>query len=441
MVEFQYMDIKPEKKLNLEHASDKETIEQIGQKYEAPTNAKSRVKKTVKIIFLLLIFAVSVYLLFTISDYIDDSGGISWEDLVKTRNIPQLLLVLAVTMLVIVALQTIKFCLISKTTYGKALPLLSLKINLLGKYYDNLTPSSMGGQPFQMYYYSKNGVDFGSSTAIPTVNYIVQMYTWQIATIVILALNGSYIYLANVVGAQAITIMCYVGWGLNMIIPVLLMFLVFVPKFATWLVVTVVKIGHKLHIIKNYDKGLKKGYKMLSDYQNALAIMIKRPWHCLLIAFVSLLEYLVMLSLPLLISNGMAGMTFNYENWLNTATLYVFSIYSIGFMPTPGGSGFAEVSSSLVFSALPGSITKWMVLFLRFCTYYLYIILGLGVSLVEIFHKKRIDRRQSKEAVLSGAEALFDKTAAVSLETDLLVTEISTAQDKFAKEKTTDDKE
>ena len=39
---------------------------------------------------------------------------------------------------------------------------------LLGKYYDNITPAAVGGQPFQMYYMRKNsGLSRGASTSIP----------------------------------------------------------------------------------------------------------------------------------------------------------------------------------------------------------------------------------------------------------------------------------
>ena len=39
---------------------------------------------------------------------------------------------------------------------------------LLGKYYDNITPAAIGGQPFQIYYMRKNsGLKKGASTSIP----------------------------------------------------------------------------------------------------------------------------------------------------------------------------------------------------------------------------------------------------------------------------------
>ena len=55
---------------------------------------------------------------------------------------------------------------------------------LLGKYYDNITPAAIGGQPFQIYYMRKNsGMPNGVSTSIP----IFGMIAGQIGFIIIVS--------------------------------------------------------------------------------------------------------------------------------------------------------------------------------------------------------------------------------------------------------------
>ena len=53
---------------------------------------------------------------------------------------------------------------------------------LLGRYYDNITPAAVGGQPFQIYYLRRNaGIATGLATTIP----IFGMISLQIAFVII----------------------------------------------------------------------------------------------------------------------------------------------------------------------------------------------------------------------------------------------------------------
>lgn len=56
---------------------------------------------------------------------------------------------------------------------------------LLGRYYDNITPAAIGGQPFQIYYMRKNSnLPHGASTSVP----IFGMISGQIGFILIAVL-------------------------------------------------------------------------------------------------------------------------------------------------------------------------------------------------------------------------------------------------------------
>ena len=236
------------------------------------------------------------------------------------------------------------------------------------------------------------------------------MYAWQLVTLVLLIINGGYIY-EVATAATTITVLCWVGWSLNMFPPLLILLLTFSPRTAKRIARALLRLGYKMKIFKNYKKALKKTYGVLDDYCHALAIMAGKVKHVLGIALVSTVEYLTMLSIPLLIGHFIGGVELTPHNWMNMATLYIFSSYSVTFMPTPGAAGFAEVSTSLAFSGIDGGVTKWMVLLLRLVIYYSYIFIGFIIiaydfikSAVKGRREKRLKRQTALEADEKGRE-------------------------------------
>ena len=99
---------------------------------------------------------------------------------------------------------------------------------LLGRYYDNITPAAVGGQPFQIYYMRKNSnLPSGVSTSIP----IFGMISGQIGFIIIAVfcfLFGSLsINNAVLIGTACFGLLFYAFW------PITVMIATFLPKATT----------------------------------------------------------------------------------------------------------------------------------------------------------------------------------------------------------------
>ena len=121
---------------------------------------------------------------------------------------------------------------------------------LLGKYYDNVTPAALGGQPFQIYYMHKNGkLPSGLATTIP----IIAMISGQIGFLIIAVfcfLFGSLsINNAALIATACFGLIFYAFW------PVAVMIATFLPKATTELITIGVKFLAKLHIIKKKRGG------------------------------------------------------------------------------------------------------------------------------------------------------------------------------------------
>ena len=67
--------------------------------------------------------------------------------------------------------------------------------------------------------------------------------------------------------------------------------------------------------------------------------------------------------------------------------LNVFATFGVSFIPTPGNSGVIEGMGVLAFSAAAGTALAWSVLFWRFSVYYIYILIGIVITIVDLFRK------------------------------------------------------
>lgn len=383
-----------------ERADAAAEMNRLAQKYDEPK--KHSWKFWLKCFGLLCVFAAGAVILLLMANEFDKEG----DKLPLGEINPWVYLALLVLFAAMLLLQTAKFGYMQKISIGKARFALGLRVNLVGKFYDNVTPMSTGGQPFQMYYYHKNGVDLGNATSLPTMNYIIQMYAWQIVSFIFLVANGNCIFGAtDHAAAVTIKIMCWFGWTLNMFAPLLFLSLAFFPKIAYALVRGIVKLGHKLHVVKDYDITLKKGYDLIDSYKHALTLMGKQFRHILGMTLLSALEFLVLLSVPMVLAYYISDTPLTFSNWATMATLYCYVIYSVTFLPSPGASGFTEASLALVFMkvATPGTLF-WLLFMMRFFTYYIFIILGLVVTARDAIVDTVKNKRARKAALIAAVE-------------------------------------
>ena len=79
-----------------------------------------------------------------------------------------------------ILLEVGKLSFMTKRTTGKGRFKLCVQTVLLGKYYDNITPLASGGQPFQIYHLSKNGVETGKATSVIISSFFLNQLTFII---------------------------------------------------------------------------------------------------------------------------------------------------------------------------------------------------------------------------------------------------------------------
>lgn len=239
---------------------------------------------------------------------------------------------------------------------------------LLGRYYDNITPAAVGGQPFQMYYMRKHsGLPAGASTSIP----IFGMISIQIAFIIIALLCFLFGNLFDTNPALFLTalfgLLFYAFW------PIMVAGVTYFPKPTKKFIEAIIKLLAKMKIVKNREKILRKVESEADEYVGAVKTILKtRGLFPKVIAW-SLIYNVLIAMIPFFVLTAFGG-TVGFFSCFVTTIAVMSAIY---FIPTPGNSGAAEGTFFLVFSALSSGYIFWAMLIWRFFSYYVYIIMGL----------------------------------------------------------------
>ena len=259
---------------------------------------------------------------------------------------------------------------------------------LLGKYYDNITPAAVGGQPFQIYYMRKNSnLPAGVATSIP----VFGMISGQIGFIVVAVLCflfGSYsISNAGLIGTACFGLLFYAFW------PVMVMIATFMPKATTEIIAFFVKLLHKIHLVKNKEATIEKVEGEVAEYAKCVRRILKTKGLFIKTLILSILFHVLVSMIPFFVLTAFGGEV----DFLPCFVTIVAVTSAVCFVPTPGNSGAAEGTFYAVFSALSQGYVFWAMLVWRFFSYYIYIIMGPIIYARMHFERKRDEKRQAAE--------------------------------------------
>lgn len=358
-----------------------------------PSAKAKRVKRVLWNVFLVIVIAVGILSLFGVVDEIGHDAGATFGEVMRGSS-PLFLVVLAAVALGIMILDVAKFCIISKTVTGKFRIVTSAKTNFIGKFYDAVTPFATGGQPMQIYYLNTKGISGGNSSAIVLIRYIFSIMCWIILGAALMIVGSVKGVLDGVSGGNLLKITGWVGIGVNLIIPAFVLLFLVLPKLMYKLTSGVVKLGHKMKIVKDIDKATERATKTVNDFKSSFTVMAKSPVYFILLVLVCFGESALTFSIPYFIMRAFScpveGMC------LTVMSLNVFAIFGVSFIPTPGNSGVIEGMGALAFSVAAGASLIWSVITWRLFTFYIYIIIGIVISVYDVIRK---NLRSKKDAL------------------------------------------
>ena len=344
-------------------------------------------------IVLIAVIALGIYSLFGISGEITGGDGYTFADAIASISGAGVAMLVAVVCGVMIV-DCLKFCVVNKAVIGSVRPVVAIKTSFLGKFYDGITPFSTGGQPMQIYYMTTKGVSGAESSAIVLIRYFGSIFGFTFIGAVYMILGVVFGVLDGVSGSTLLMVAGWIGLTVNLIVPVFLAFFVFFPRFARALTQCFINAGAKLHIVKNKERAMAKALKTVDDFISSFKIIIKKPLLLVLFIACCLAENFLTFSVPYF---AMEALSCNVDGMFFTVmALNVFTTFGVSFIPTPGNSGVVEGMGVLAFSVAAGAALAWCVLIWRFAVYYVYILIGMIITICDLIIKNVKNRKQVK---------------------------------------------
>jgi uncharacterized protein (TIRG00374 family) len=308
----------------------------------------------------------------------------TFAEMLQSVNTRYLLVLIGMFILMFL-MDTLRYLVVTVGLTGRARPLVCFKVGLLGRYYDNITPLSTGGQPMQIYYLHKKGYTGGEASAIVLVKYLNSMLCWLGLGLGLMI--GNSVALNSITEPSAVFLLklgAGFGWTISAIIPVSVLLFLVAPHATNKLVASIIGVAAKLKLVKNKLAAIKKVTRYLLEFRRAAKLLIKKPLTFLILLVVSFIYWSIMMSFPYFVMLALSSIEPSFTSLVAVTTLTAFATFSVQMIPTPGNSGVVESSVLLALGSVVTTNIFWIVLVWRFMVYYSYVLIGLGISCFEI---------------------------------------------------------
>lgn len=252
-----------------------------------------------------------------------------------------------------------------------------------GIFYSNVTPSSSGGQPMQIYLMAQRGVPAGVATSALTARYFFNQLVLVVMTGILWLMNRDFA--AQQAGHVAGLIL--LGMAVNFAcVPIIVAVLLnrrLVERIALW----GIRLLTKWCICKHPEVWEQKALGTLANFHDSLMDLVRHPLHLLIQLAVSIVEMTALMLVPLCVYRAL-GLSGTPLMHLLTVSFMLF--VSASYTPLPGASGAQEGGFLVYFAGIfPAGTISVALLVWRFITYYLCLLIGSADAVWMALRKRR----------------------------------------------------
>lgn len=286
-------------------------------------------------------------------------------------------------MLCFICCEAVNNTMILKTMDYRLKPLQALKYAMIGFYFSSITPSSTGGQPAQVYFMKRDGIQVGHSS----LSLLVMVMFYQIAMLgsaLVLFLCQGALIKASFGGVLYLVIY---GAAVNLILICCIGLMIFRSGWVRKTVMGIVHFLHRIKILKNEEKWAKLDDKQISQYRRGAGYIRKNPKLMVKVLVVTVIQINVMYLVPFAVYKafGLGG-----KSILAMLAIQALLNIAVSSVPLPGAAGASELGFMSVFALFfPSQLILPAMLIWRGITYYFYLGVGALVTTgVQFFGKK-----------------------------------------------------
>ncbi len=341
---------------------------------------ESKKKTILNLAILFALFGITIYMMFNGQDL----GSII--KLVKQVHIGYFILGIALVVIFVCCEATIIKYLLHVIQIKWPL-YKCVRYSFIGFFFSCITPSATGGQPAQIYYMKKEGLDIPKSTIVLFLVTIEYKFVLVFLGILIVLFGQPLI-----IGMSAeIKFYLYLGLALNIFCVIFMSFLVFFPQSARYLLIKFYRLLGRMHLLKRVDEKLVKLNHSMDDYDRASAFLKENLLSTLNVFIISLVQRLTLFYVTYIVykSFGLEG-----HSALEITLLQAVISISVDMLPLPGGMGISERIFSKIFLPVFGSIqmTLSAMLVSRGLSYYILILIS---AIITIYSHLLICRKKA----------------------------------------------
>ncbi len=374
---------------------------------EAMSSQKPKNKKKSLIVTLILLFINVGFMVFIVSGLINKVGEQNVFEYMKSQGSKLWWLVggLACYALYMFS-QTIMFHTLVKSITGKSQWKLAYNVGVTGKYYDNVTPFAVGGQPMQIVQLSKSGISPGASTSIPIIKMLINGLVSTLLALLFFIVGLPKITPTNSFFAFlfiVFEILGVIGLAITLFGSLFMIILSSGSLFTRSLVAWLVKVGYKLKIVKNYRVTLKKWLGQVNEYKASGRFLVKNKKVLVKMILYSCLETLSYAGISFFVV--MAFMDPSYMSSANISIWFVllscivkYYICSMAgsYIPLPGATGLMEIAFIALYGEFVGDAIVWALLTWRILSYYFILVHGFINEISKIVKNVSKSKREKK---------------------------------------------
>ncbi|MGI6004620.1 MAG: lysylphosphatidylglycerol synthase transmembrane domain-containing protein [Christensenellales bacterium] len=268
----------------------------------------------------------------------------------------------------------------------------TLKICAIGQFYNAVTPTSSGGQPFQVYYMKKQGVPVGTSSSVM----LIKLVLYEVS--MLLMAVGAMILYDRTIEARysAFVALAAVGIVLAVLTIIIALTAMMNIKLTMRLTDGLLKLFVRIKLVRHPDKTRARAYQILQDFHQCREFLAKKPGHTFtmfLFVFAHMFSYFAIVYFVY------RAFGLQAHSPLTVILLQAFFHISVAYFPMPGASGASEGGFLLFYRHFfTPKIVFTAMLIWRAVTYYGKIAIGAAVIIGDTAAKTMKGRGKSAEA-------------------------------------------
>lgn len=265
-----------------------------------------------------------------------------------------------------------------------------IKYAFIGFFYSYITPSSSGGQPAQMYYMSKDGINTGYSALIMLLITIAYKSILIVISAIFFIFKHSFLK----VHTSQIYGLIVLGVFLNAAFIALLVLMLIKPEFMRKTGLNIIGFLNQKKFMKNenHEKIKKKVNTVCDNYIKGAEYIKKNPKPVFTVFLITMAERMFLLAVTWTIyrSFGLSGSSF----WDIVAIQSMIGV-AVEMLPIPGAAGITENCFLLVYKNIfTDNLVRPALLVSRGLSFYMILILGALITLAAHINVLRREKKQ-----------------------------------------------